>query len=120
MPFFGYALKQKTSLGRSSKQFSSLETGRSIAQNMDRLAMDNEHSTRDEETRRQLPIGMTENMLQGLELLSLNLLGTVAGLDDQPIQSFHNRHCGQTTTAVLSDVGKGLVGIVAKPVGSLA
>ncbi|CAF1003428.1 unnamed protein product, partial [Didymodactylos carnosus] len=92
----------------------------SIARNMDRLAMDNEHSTRNEETRRQLPIGMTEGMLQGLELLSLSLLGAVAGLAEQPMQSFRNRHRGQTTTTVLSGVGKGLVGIVAKPVGGVA
>jgi hypothetical protein len=88
---------------------------------MDRLAMDTEHSTRNEETCRQIPIGMTDGLLQGLELFSLSLLGAIAGLAEQPMASFRNRAESQTTTTtVLSGVGKGLVGIVAKPVGGVA
>ena len=83
--------------------------------------MDNEHSTRNEETRRQIPVGMTNGLLQGLELFSLSLLGAIAGLAEQPLASFRNRPESQAaTTTVLSGVGKGLVGIVAKPVGGVA
>ena len=93
----------------------------SVAKNMDRLAMDNEHTTRTEETCRQIPTGMTSGLLQGLELFSLSLLGAIAGLAEQPLASLRNRDQSQAaTTTVLSGVGKGLVGIVAKPVGGVA
>jgi vacuolar protein sorting-associated protein 13B len=93
----------------------------SVARNMDRLAMDTEHTIRNEETCRQIPIGMTNGLLQGLELFSLSLLGAIAGLAEQPLASFRNRDDSQrATTTVLSGVGKGLVGIVAKPVGGVA
>lgn len=83
--------------------------------------MDNEHTTRTEETCRQIPTGMTSGLLQGLELFSLSLLGAIAGLAEQPLASLRNRDESQaTTTTVLSGVGKGLVGIVAKPVGGVA
>ena len=83
--------------------------------------MDSEHTTRTEETCRHIPIGMTDGLLQGLELFSLSLLGAIAGLAEQPLASFRNRADSQaTTTTVLSGVGKGLVGIVAKPVGGVA
>ncbi len=83
--------------------------------------MDSEHTTRTEETCRHIPIGMTNGLLQGLELFSLSLLGAIAGLAEQPLASFRNRDDSQTaTTTVLSGVGKGLVGIVAKPVGGVA
>jgi vacuolar protein sorting-associated protein 13B len=88
---------------------------------MDRLAMDSEHTIRTEETCRHIPIGMTNGLLQGLELFSLSLLGAIAGLAEQPLASFRNRDDSQTaTTTVLSGVGKGLVGIVVKPVGGVA
>jgi vacuolar protein sorting-associated protein 13B len=93
----------------------------SVARNMDRLAMDSEHTLRTEETCRHIPIGMTSGLLQGLELFSLSLLGAIAGLAEQPLASFRNRDDSQAaTTTVLSGVGKGLVGIVAKPVGGVA
>ncbi|CAF1081939.1 unnamed protein product [Rotaria sordida] len=93
----------------------------SVARNMDRLAMDSEHATRNEETYRNIPTGMTDGLLQGLELFSLSLLGAIAGLAEQPLASFRNRDDSQrATTTVLSGVGKGLVGIVVKPVGGVA
>ncbi|CAF4472642.1 unnamed protein product, partial [Rotaria sp. Silwood2] len=93
----------------------------SVARNMDRLAMDSEHATRNEETCRNIPTGMTDGLLQGLELFSLSLLGAIAGLAEQPLASFRNRPESQrATTTVLSGVGKGLVGIVVKPVGGVA
>ncbi|CAF1476013.1 unnamed protein product [Adineta steineri] len=93
----------------------------SVARNMDRLSMDSEHTTRTEETCRHIPTGMTSGLLQGLELFSLSLLGAIAGLAEQPLASFRNRDDSQAaTTTVLSGVGKGLVGIVAKPVGGVA
>ncbi|CAF3398285.1 unnamed protein product [Rotaria sp. Silwood1] len=93
----------------------------SVARNMDRLAMDSEHTTRNEETMRNIPTGMTDGLLQGLELFSLSLLGAIAGLAEQPLASFRNKADSQpATTTVLSGVGKGLVGIVVKPVGGVA
>ncbi|CAF2072299.1 unnamed protein product, partial [Rotaria magnacalcarata] len=93
----------------------------SVARNMDRLAMDSEHTTRNEETCRNIPTGMTHGLLQGLELFSLSLLGAIAGLAEQPLASFRNRPDSQTaTTTMLSGVGKGIVGIFVKPVGGVA
>ena len=88
---------------------------------MDRLAMDSEHSIRNEETCRHIPMGMANGLLQGLELFSLSILGAIAGLAEQPMASFRNRSDSQAAaTTVLSGVGKGLVGVVAKPVGGVA
>ena len=83
--------------------------------------MDSEHAIRNEETCRHIPTGMTNGLLQGLELFSLSLLGAIAGLAEQPLASFRNRTGTEaTTTTILSGFGKGLVGIVVKPVGGVA
>ena len=122
------SLGKKDATGRLTHLFftsgtlTSLTTfANSVARNMDRLAMDSEHTNRTEETCRQIPMGMTNGLLQGLQLFSLSLLGAVAGLAEQPMASFRNRADSQgATSTVLSGVGKGLVGIVAKPVGGVA
>lgn len=93
----------------------------SLARNMDRLSMDSEHTNRNEETYRHIPNGMTRGFLQGLELFGLSLLGAIAGLAEQPLSSLRNRDQSQAATStVLTGFGKGLVGIVAKPVGGVA
>lgn len=48
----------------------------SLARNMDRLSLDEEHYTRQEEWRRQLPESLGDGLRQGLSRLGISLLGT--------------------------------------------
>lgn len=47
----------------------------SLARNMDRLSLDEEHYSRQEEWRRQLPESLGEGLRQGLSRLGISLLG---------------------------------------------
>lgn len=49
----------------------------SLARNMDRLSLDEEHYNRQEEWRRQLPESLGEGLRQGLSHLGISLLGNV-------------------------------------------
>ncbi|XP_052360581.1 intermembrane lipid transfer protein VPS13B-like, partial [Oncorhynchus keta] len=57
----------------------------SLARNMDRLSLDEEHYTRQEEWRRQLPESLGDGLRQGLSRLGISLLGAIAGIVDQPM-----------------------------------
>lgn len=50
----------------------------SLARNMDRLSLDEEHYTRQEEWRRQLPESLGDGLRQGLSRLGISLLGSAA------------------------------------------
>lgn len=47
----------------------------SVARNLDRLTLDEEHLQRQEESRRMRPQGMAQGLYQGLTGLGMNLLG---------------------------------------------
>ena len=51
----------------------------SLARNMDRLSLDEEHNNRQEEWRRQLPESLGEGLRQGLSRLGISLLGKGPG-----------------------------------------
>lgn len=51
----------------------------SLARNMDRLSLDEEHYNRQEEWRRQLPESLGEGLRQGLSRLGISLLGKGRG-----------------------------------------
>ncbi|XP_028983860.1 intermembrane lipid transfer protein VPS13B-like isoform X3 [Betta splendens] len=97
----------------------------SLARNMDRLSLDEEHYTRQEEWRRQLPESLGDGLRQGLSRLGISLLGAIAGIVDQPMQNFQ-RHwdlqssAGSKARGVISGVGKGIVGVFTKPIGGAA
>uniref|UniRef100_A0A8C7Y913 Vacuolar protein sorting 13 homolog B n=1 Tax=Oryzias sinensis TaxID=183150 RepID=A0A8C7Y913_9TELE len=97
----------------------------SLARNMDRLSLDEEHYTRQEEWRRQLPESLGDGLRQGLSRLGISLLGAIAGIVDQPMQNFQ-RNCESQSSAgtkakgVISGVGKGIVGVFTKPIGGAA
>ncbi|KAK2844124.1 hypothetical protein Q5P01_010783 [Channa striata] len=97
----------------------------SLARNMDRLSLDEEHYTRQEEWRRQLPENLGDGLRQGLSRLGISLLGAIAGIVDQPMQNFQ-RHwdtqssAGSKARGVISGVGKGIVGVFTKPIGGAA
>ncbi|KAM9436061.1 intermembrane lipid transfer protein VPS13B [Clarias gariepinus] len=97
----------------------------SLARNMDRLSLDEEYYMRQEEWRRQLPETLGHGLRQGLSCLGLSLLGAIAGIVDQPMQTLTRSIEAQSTAAstargVISGVGKGIVGIFTKPIGGAA
>ncbi|XP_063307280.1 intermembrane lipid transfer protein VPS13B isoform X1 [Pelobates fuscus] len=97
----------------------------SLARNMDRLSLDEEHYNRQEEWRRQLPDNLGEGLKQGLSRLGISLLGAIAGIVDQPMQNFQRTSeaqasAGHKAKGVISGVGKGIVGVFTKPIGGAA
>ncbi|XP_062426455.1 intermembrane lipid transfer protein VPS13B isoform X6 [Rhea pennata] len=97
----------------------------SLARNMDRLSLDEEHYNRQEEWRRQLPENLGEGLRQGLSRLGISLLGAIAGIVDQPMQNFQkiseaHASAGHKAKGVISGVGKGLMGVFTKPIGGAA
>ncbi|XP_048068541.1 intermembrane lipid transfer protein VPS13B isoform X5 [Ursus arctos] len=97
----------------------------SLARNMDRLSLDEEHYKRQEEWRRRLPESLGEGLRQGLSRLGISLLGAIAGIVDQPMQNFQrtseaHASAGHKAKGVISGVGKGLMGVFTKPIGGAA
>nr|XP_044999217.1 vacuolar protein sorting-associated protein 13B isoform X3 [Jaculus jaculus] len=97
----------------------------SLARNMDRLSLDEEHYTRQEEWRRQLPESLGEGLRQGLSRLGISLLGAIAGIVDQPMQNFQKTSeaqasAGHKAKGVISGMGKGIMGVFTKPIGGAA
>ncbi|XP_077207934.1 intermembrane lipid transfer protein VPS13B isoform X2 [Paroedura picta] len=97
----------------------------SLARNMDRLSLDEEHYNRQEEWRRQLPENLGEGLRQGLSRLGISLLGAIAGIVDQPMQNFQKTSeaqasAGHKAKGVISGVGKGIMGVLVKPIGGAA
>ncbi|NWU94415.1 VP13B protein, partial [Upupa epops] len=97
----------------------------SLARNMDRLSLDEEHYNRQEEWRRQLPESLGEGLRQGLSRLGISLLGAIAGIVHQPMQNFQRvseaqASAGHKARGVISGVGKGIMGVFTKPIGGAA
>ncbi|XP_016118387.1 vacuolar protein sorting-associated protein 13B-like, partial [Sinocyclocheilus grahami] len=97
----------------------------SLARNMDRLSLDDEHYMRQEEWRRQLPETLGDGLRQGLSRLGISLLGAIAGIVDQPMQTFTRTlelpsSASSAARGVISGVGKGIVGVFTKPIGGAA
>jgi len=90
----------------------------SVARNLDRLTLDQEHLARTEELRRQRPQGVTHGLVQGLTGLGISLLGAVGGIAHHPLQSLMNE--GASTRGVVKGVGLGLVGAITKPLSGAA
>ena len=94
----------------------------SIARNMERLSMDSEHSSYQEQKRKEKPTThFASGVSAGVSSFGLSLISAVAGLVDQPMQSFQrvdeSSSTFTATRSVLAGVGKGLIGVVTKPVG---
>nr|XP_053626537.1 intermembrane lipid transfer protein VPS13B-like [Cherax quadricarinatus] len=90
----------------------------SLARNMERLSLDEDHIERSEAGRRYQPSGLVNGLVQGLSAFGISLLGAVGGLAHQPMQAMMSE--GVTASSVVGGVGKGLVGIVTKPIGGAA
>ena len=94
----------------------------SVARNMERLSMDPDHISYQDQQRRERPVThFTSGVVSGISSFGLSLMSAVAGIVEQPMQSIHRMDESATvfgtTKSVLSGVGKGLIGAVAKPVG---
>jgi vacuolar protein sorting-associated protein 13B len=91
----------------------------SVARNMEHLSMDPDHATYLDRQRREKPTTrFSEGVISGVSSLGLNLVSAVAGLVEQPVQSFlRKEESAGTTSTLLKGVGKGLLGVVTKPVG---
>ncbi|XP_044002415.1 vacuolar protein sorting-associated protein 13B [Aphidius gifuensis] len=90
----------------------------SVARNLDRLTLDEEHLQRQEESRRIRPQGMTQGLYQGLTGFGISILAAVAGIAHHPLQNFLS---GQVSTSgLVTGIGVGLVGVVTKPLSGAA
>ncbi|XP_076650338.1 vacuolar protein sorting 13B isoform X2 [Halictus rubicundus] len=90
----------------------------SVARNLDRLTLDEEHLQRQEESRRMRPQGMAQGLYQGLTGLGMSVLAAVAGLAHHPLQQVLSGEI--TTKSLVTGVGLGLVGVVTKPLSGAA
>lgn len=90
----------------------------SVAINLNRLTLDEEHLRRTEEQRRQRPQGIAQGFLQGLTSLGISLLGAVGGIAHHPIQSVMIE--GASPRGLIAGVGLGLVGVFTKPLSGAA
>ena len=115
----------------------------SVARNLDRLTLDEEHLQRQEECRRTRPQGIAQGLYQGLSGLGMSLLGkwyiltsylskkisltifyklfisaAIAGLAHQPLQQAWSGEA--SPRALVGGVGRGLVGVVTKPLSGAA
>ncbi|XP_076064236.1 vacuolar protein sorting 13B isoform X2 [Oratosquilla oratoria] len=90
----------------------------SVARNMERLSLDEDHAARSEASRRSRPHGLTNGLVQGFSAFGISLLGAIGGLAHQPIQAMLTE--GASATSVVGGMGKGLVGVVTKPIGGAA
>jgi vacuolar protein sorting-associated protein 13B len=90
----------------------------SVSRNLDMVTFDAEHSQRNEAVRRAKPKGLSEGIMKGLSGIGVSLLGAIGGLAHHPIQAFI--HQGLSPMGLVGGVSKGIVGIVAKPLGGAA
>ncbi|RZB39382.1 ATG C domain containing protein [Asbolus verrucosus] len=90
----------------------------SVARNLDRLTLDEEHLKRTEEQRRLKPQGVTQGFMLGLTGLGISLLGAVGGIAHHPLQSIMAD--GASPRSLAAGVGLGLVGVLTKPLSGAA
>lgn len=85
----------------------------SVARNLDRLTLDDEHLERTEALRRSRPQGITHGFTQGLTGFGISLLGAVGGIARHALEA-------KSSVEVFTGLGKGLVGVVTKPISGAA
>ncbi|XP_059217881.1 intermembrane lipid transfer protein VPS13B isoform X1 [Stomoxys calcitrans] len=85
----------------------------SVARNLDRLTLDEEHIERTEALRRSRPQGFAEGLSQGMTGLGISMLGAVGGLAHHTLEA-------RSTVEVFTGLSKGLVGAFTKPISGAA
>ena len=94
----------------------------SISHNMERLSLDPHHVSYQTQQRQEHPAThFTTGLISGASSFGLSLMSAVAGIVEQPMQSYHQMEGPVSPTvaasSILKGVGKGLLGAVTKPVG---
>lgn len=87
----------------------------SVSRNLDWMSLDSNHLAWKESLR----TGSSQGFTQGLSTLGLSLLGAVAGIVDHPMQALISEE-ERGPSGFVKGVGKGLIGVVAKPIGGAA
>jgi vacuolar protein sorting-associated protein 13B len=90
----------------------------SVSRNLDMVSFDEEHCQRNQAVRRAKPRGLSEGIMKGLSGIGVSLLGAIGGLAHHPIQVLIRD--GLSPLGLVGGMSKGLVGIVAKPLGGAA
>ncbi|GAB0097728.1 hypothetical protein DMENIID0001_133940 [Sergentomyia squamirostris] len=85
----------------------------SVARNLDRLTLDEEHLQRTDALRRYRPQGLTQGFAQGLTDFGISLLGAIGGIARHTLEA-------KSASQVFAGVGKGLMGVILKPISGAA
>lgn len=85
----------------------------SVARNLDRLTLDEEHLERTEAIRRIRPLSISHGLSQGLTGFGINLLGAVGGIAKHALEA-------KSSVEVFTGLGKGIIGVVTKPISGAA
>lgn len=89
-----------------------------VSRNLDRLSLDEEHCRRNEISRRHRPQGFGQGLVNGLSGVGISLLGAIGGLAHHPIQAMIEG--GASPGGLVAGITRGIVGVVAKPLGGAA
>ena len=94
----------------------------SISRNMEQLSMDPDHASYQKQIRRQASVPkFSSGVRSGVSSFGLSLISAVAGIVDQPMQSFQRIEDDSSTLgatkSIFAGVGKGILGVVTKPMG---
>ncbi len=94
----------------------------SLSRNMEQLSMDPDHASYQEQIRRQASVPkFSSGVRSGVSSFGLSLVSAVAGIVDQPMQSYQQMEEDSSTLgatrSILAGVGKGILGVVTKPMG---
>lgn len=94
----------------------------SLSRNMEQLSMDPDHASYQEQIRRQASVPkFSSGVRSGVSSFGLSLISAVAGIVDQPMQSYQQMEEDSSTLgatrSILTGVGKGILGVVTKPMG---
>lgn len=97
----------------------------SVARNLHEFSMDEEHIRRTRANRMivgtsRLPVTARDGLRLGVSEFVISLLGGLAGIAHQPLQALIAHEGGTSVSEVASSVGRGLVGVVAKPLAGAA
>lgn len=85
----------------------------SVARNLDRLTLDDEHLERTEAIRRVRPSSISHGISRGLTGFGINLLGAVGGIARHALEA-------KSSVEVFTGLGKGIIGVVTKPISGAA
>ena len=93
----------------------------SVAENMERLSLDPDHTSYQETLRQgQRSSHLGSSLFSGASSFGMSLMSAIAGVVDQPMQGIYRTEKQGVrgyTQGMLTGVGKGLLGVVTKPIG---